>query len=153
LTLAEGRISVLEGRMPAEGKTIATTEDVATAKSEAIADADGKLANKADKSTYDAYVEATDGRLDVIEAKPAMGITADQISAWDGEVGAKALAESKATLAEVKSTYIGETNAKLVDVVAAVNKLADGAATTDGAIRDAESNINDIVAQLTWGSF
>jgi hypothetical protein len=31
--------------------------------------------------------------------------------------------------------------------------LADGKATTDGAIRNAESNINDIVAQLTWGSF
>jgi hypothetical protein len=82
-----------------------------------------------------------------------MGITADQISAWDGEVGAKALAESKATLAEVKSTYIGETNAKLVDVVAAVNKLADGQETSDGALRSAQSDINSIVGQLTWGSF
>ena len=137
----------------------AKSADVTTEIGNAVADkatktelSDG-LAAKTDKATYEAYVEATNGRLDAVEAKPAMDITAEQIAAWDGEVGAKALAESKATLDDVKTTYIGETNAKLVDVVAAVNKLADGAETADGAIRNAESNINDIVAQLTWGSF
>ena len=75
------------------------------------------LALKADKATYEAYVESNDDRVDALEAK------------FEG------------------------TDAKVVDVVKAVNMLADGKATTDGAIRNAESNINDIVAQLTWGSF
>ena len=45
---------------------------------------------------------ALEGKVEVIEGKPAYGITATQISNWDNEVGAKALAESKTTTAEVK---------------------------------------------------
>lgn len=39
-------------------------------------------------------VTALGGRVDTIEAKPAMGITSNQITNWDGEVGAKAAAEA-----------------------------------------------------------
>jgi len=43
-----------------------------------------------------------EGKVDVIEKKPAYDISATQISNWDNEVGAKALAETKTTAAEVK---------------------------------------------------
>ena len=93
------------------------------------------------------------GRVGVVEAKPAMNITAEQITAWDGEVGAKELAGQKATLAEVKEAYIGDTNAKLVDVVKAVNMLAEGSEATDKAVETVTTNVKDIAAQLTWGTF
>lgn len=84
---------------------------------------DGVIAGAADDDTYnsltklvdyiDAHggeaanmaeaIETLEGKVDTIEKKPAYGITATQISNWDGEVGAKALAESKTTTAEVKS--------------------------------------------------
>ena len=88
-----------------------------TAQSEADAAQDAEIAKKADKATYEAYVEANDAKVEALEAK-----------------------------------FAG-TNVTMADVVKAVNMLADGAETTDGAIRNAESNINEIVAQLTWGSF
>jgi hypothetical protein len=96
---------------------------------------------------------AVTGRLDVIEAKPAMNITADQITAWDNEVGAKKLAGEKATLAEVKDAYIGDTNAKLIDVVKAVNMLAEGSEATDKVVETVATNVKDIEARLTWGTF
>lgn len=50
-----------------------------------------------------AAIDVLEGKVETIEGKPAYGITATQISNWDGEVGAKALAESKTTTAEVKT--------------------------------------------------
>jgi hypothetical protein len=49
-----------------------------------------------------AAIDVLEGKVETIEGKPAYGITATQISNWDGEVGAKALAETKTTTAEVK---------------------------------------------------
>lgn len=177
---AEGRLDVIERDY---AKTADVNSAIATAKGEAIADADAKLANKLDTSVYNEYVEAhkddytntkidelvadakkagTDAnaaagavaeRVGVIEAKPAMNITAEQITAWDGEVGAKELAGQKATLAEVKEAYVGDTNAKLVDVVKAVNMLAEGSEATDKAVETVTTNVKDIAAQLTWSTF
>ena len=48
-------------------------------------------------------IDVLEGKVEVVEAKPAYGITATQISNWDNEVGAKALAETKRTEAEVNS--------------------------------------------------
>ena len=84
---------------------------------------DGVIAAAADDETYNSltklidYVDTHKGeaidmaediadhetRIGVLEAKPAVGITETQISNWDNEVGAKALAETKTTTAEVKS--------------------------------------------------
>ena len=84
---------------------------------------DGVIASAADKDTYNSltklvdYIDAhggeatemasaidtLEGKVEVIEAKPAYGITATQISNWDNEVGAKELAASKTTTAEVKT--------------------------------------------------
>lgn len=50
-----------------------------------------------------AAIDVLEGKVEVIEGKPAYGITATQVSNWDNEVGAKALAETKTTTAEVKS--------------------------------------------------
>ena len=49
-----------------------------------------------------AAIDVLEGKVETIEGKPAYGITATQISNWDNEVGAKALAETKTTTAEVK---------------------------------------------------
>ena len=50
-----------------------------------------------------AAIDVLEGKVETIEGKPAYGITATQISNWDNEVGAKALAETKTTTAEVKT--------------------------------------------------
>ena len=50
-----------------------------------------------------AAIDVLEGKVEVIEGKPAYGITATQISNWDNEVGAKELAASKTTTAEVKT--------------------------------------------------
>ena len=161
------RVTALEGRMPAEGKTIATTDDVATATADMatqthVADnyvaKEGYVAFTSEEKTKLASLENYDdtelaGRVGAVEAKPAMGITAEQITAWDNEVGAKELAGQKATLAEVKDAYIGDTNAKLVDVVKAVNMLAEGSEATDDVVETIVTNVKDIEAQLTWGTF
>lgn len=44
-----------------------------------------------------------EGRIKALEDAPAAGITAENITAWNGEIGAKALAETKTTTAEVKT--------------------------------------------------
>ena len=54
-----------------------------------------------------------------------------------------------ATTDDVKAVQ-GNTTATIANVVEAVNKLADGQATTDGALRDANSNINELLTALTW---
>ena len=40
-----------------------------------------------------AAIDVLEGKVETIEGKPAYGITASQIENWDGEVGAKALAQ------------------------------------------------------------
>ena len=45
-------------------------------------------------------LDGATGRLDTIEAKPAMNITSTQITNWDGEVGAKAAAEAAQSTAD-----------------------------------------------------
>lgn len=105
------------------------------------------------KEGYYAYSAADQQRIATLEAKPAAGILSTDIEAWNAEKGAKELAGQKATLAEVKAAYIGETNTKLIDVVKAVNMLAEGSEATDKVVEDVATNVKDIEAQLTWGSF
>lgn len=81
------------------------------------------------------YAKAADlvalaGRVTTLEAKPAAGITADQITNWEGEVGAKALAASKATMAEVK-TEIDNRGYETVTNVGTKIEAAKTAVTND----------------------
>lgn len=62
------------------------------------------------KTQIEAYGYATEAdltlaenRVTALEGKPAVGITAAQITNWDKEVGAKELAGTKTTTAEVKT--------------------------------------------------
>lgn len=83
---------------------------------------DGVIAGAADKDTYnsltklvdyiDAHggeatemasaIETLEGDVKGLKEAPSAGIKATDIEAWNGEIGAKALAESKTTTAEVK---------------------------------------------------
>ena len=84
---------------------------------------DGVIAGVADKETYnsltklvdyiDAHggeaaemaqaIETLEGDVKGLKEAPSAGIKATDIEAWNGEIGAKALAESKTTTAEVKT--------------------------------------------------
>ena len=64
-------------------------------------------------------ITALEGRADALEAKPAAGILATDIEAWNAEKGAKALAETKTTTAEVKT----QIEAYGYDTVAHVTEL------------------------------
>ena len=151
-TEVRGLISGVDGRLATvEGKVdVAKVSDaIATALAEAKKYADDNDANTVydDTSvrglitTLDGEVDALAERVSVIEAKPAMGITADNISAWNG----------KATLAEVKDTYIGNTEVKLDAVVAAVNKLYDGSEGVNNEIKAMDQNVKALEGVLTWG--
>lgn len=124
---------------------------------------DDKLVNYVEKEGYIAYtqeekdklaglnnyndtevrglISGVDGRLTTVEAKPAMGITADDITNWNG----------KTTLAAVKEAYIGNTEVKLEAVVAAVNKLYDGSEGVNNEIKAMDQNVKALEGALTWG--
>ncbi len=106
-----------------DGKFTDANLDQYTTEQEVKDIVDGVIAAAADDETYNSltklidYVDTHKGeaidmaediadhetRIGTIEGKPAYGITATQISNWDNEVGAKALAETKTTTAEVKT--------------------------------------------------
>jgi hypothetical protein len=69
-------------------------------------------------------IEDHEERLQVVEGTPAYGITATQISNWDNEVGAKALAETKLNT----STFTDYSNAHASDYT---NKQIDDAIDAD----------------------
>lgn len=104
---------------------------------------------KGAKFAQESDVTDLEGRVGTIEAKPAMGITSDQITNWDGEVGAKAAAEAAqatANAAVVANTPItGGTHTKITyDEKGLVTAGADLAATDIPAL-DA--------AKITSGTF
>lgn len=71
-------------------------------------------------------LDAVAGRVTALEGKPAASITADQIAAWEAEKGAKALAQTKATMDEVKA----EINGRGYETVDNVTSKIDAAKTT-----------------------
>lgn len=105
---------------------------------------DGVIASAADSETYNSLTKLVDyidthggeasemgqaidtleGKVKVIEEKPAYGITATQISNWDNEVGAKALAETKTTTAEVKDQIEAYGYATEADLTLAEGRIA-----------------------------
>ena len=124
---------------------------------------DGVIAGAADSETYnslsklvdyiDAHggeaadmaeaIETLEGKVETIEDKPAYGITATQISNWDNEVGAKAIAESKTTTAEVKDQIeaYGYATTGYADGKAAAAQAA-AEATAAGALATAKTEIS-----------
>lgn len=61
-------------------------------------------------------IDALEGQVKAIEDTPAYDITPTQISNWDSEVGAKKLAESKTTIAEVQNQIEAQGYAKTADL-------------------------------------
>lgn len=61
-------------------------------------------------------IDVLEGQVKVIEETPAYDITPTQISNWDSEVGAKQLAESKTTTAEVQNQIEAQGYAKIADL-------------------------------------
>lgn len=141
----DGRVSTVEGKVD----VAKVSEAIAAALAEAKKYADDNDANTVyDDTAVRGLITTLDGEVDglaervgVIEAKPAMGITSDNIASWNG----------KATLEEVKTAYIGETSVKLVDVVAAVNKLYDGSEGVNNEIKSMNQNVKALEGALTWG--
>ena len=82
---------------------------------------------------------ALEGKVSAIEGKPAYGITATQISNWDNEVGAKELAGTKTTTAEVKDqieAYGYATTGYVDDKAATAKSEAISEANTYAANQD-----------------
>lgn len=98
-----------------------------------------------------AAIDVLEGKVETIEGKPAYGITATQISNWDGEVGAKALAETKldaSTFTEYSNAHASDyTNKQIDDAIDADVKAAidaevlraNGAYDAKGAAADAQA--------------
>lgn len=62
--------------------------------------ADASLTNYYTSAQVDDLLNTERGRITALEGKPAAGITADQITNWDGEIGAKAAAEAAQSTAD-----------------------------------------------------
>lgn len=79
-----------------------------------------------------AAIDVLEGKVEVIEDKPAYSILASDISNWNAEIGAKALAESKTTTAEVKAqieAYGYATEADLTIAEGKISTLENNSAT------------------------
>jgi hypothetical protein len=115
---------------------------------------DGVIAGAADSETYnsltklvdyiDAHggeasemaqaIETLEGDVKGLKEAPSAGIKASDIEAWNGEIGAKALAETKTTTAEVKAQIeeygyatTGYADGKAAEAKAAAEKTASDA--------------------------
>lgn len=126
--------------------------DVATGLLKDVSDlkaADITLQGNIDKKADATTVEALDDRVEALEGKPAAGITSEQISNWDGEVGAKAAAAAAQKTADDYATAHANdyTNKQIDDAIDADIKTAidaevlraNGAYDAKGAAADAQA--------------
>lgn len=90
-----------------------------------------------------AAIDVLEGQVETIEGKPAYGITATQISNWDNEVGAKALAETKTTATEVKAQIEAYEYATEADLT-----LAEGRISTLETNSATKTELNDVDAKF-----
>lgn len=118
---------------------------------------DGVIAGAADSETYNSLtklvdyidthggeaadmaeaIETLEGDVKGLKEAPAAGIKATDIEAWNGEIGAKALADTKTTTAEVKAQIeaygyatTGYADGKAADAQTAAEATAAGALAT-----------------------
>ena len=129
---------------------------IKTATSKETLDSLVELVEYIDTHSGDAINMATaigvlEGKVEVIEEKPAYGIAATQISNWDNEVGAKALAGTKldaSAFTEYSNAHAGDYTNKQIDdaidadVAAAIEAevaRANGAYDTKGDAAKAQA--------------
>ena len=93
-----------------------------------------------------AAIDVLEGKVEVIEGKPAYGITATQISNWDNEVGAKALAETKTTAAEVKNQIEAYGYATEADLTLAEGRIATLEAIDHDAYKAADTALHTAIS-------
>lgn len=123
---------------------------------------DGVIAGAADSETYNSLtklvdyidthggeaadmaeaIETLEGDVKGLKEAPAAGIKATDIEAWNGEIGAKALAETKTTTAEVKDQIeaYGYATTGYADGKATAAQTA-AEATAAGALATARTEI------------
>ena len=93
-------------------------------------------------------------KISALEAIPAHGITATQISNWDNEVGAKALAETKldaTTFASYESAHANDyTNGQIDTAIATAKSGAE--ATAASALATARTQISTEIATAKSGA-
>lgn len=110
-----------------DGGTITETGTIAlnAATKASLAKADTALQTHQDIShlATEADLTLAENRITALEGKPAANITATQIENWDGEVGAKALAGTKTTTAEVKTQIEAYGYATEADLTLAENRI------------------------------
>ena len=101
-----------------------------------------------------ATVENHETRIGALETTPAHGITATQISNWDNEVGAKALAEKKldaATFASYEAAHATDyTNGQIDTAIATAKSGAE--ATAASALAAARTQISAEIASAKSGA-
>ncbi len=81
-------------------------------------------------------IEVLEGKVETIEGKPAYDITTTQIANWDNEVGAKEIANSKTTTAEVKTQIEAYGYATTSQVATAKTEAVN---TVTGTANDTET--------------
>jgi hypothetical protein len=149
-----------------DGKFTDANLDQYTTEAEVKSIVDGVIASAADSETYNSLtklvdyidthggeasemaqaIETLEGDVKGLKEAPSAGIKASDIEAWNGEIGAKALAETKTTAEEVKAqieAYGYATTGELAtekserEAVDAELSAAIDTAKTDAANQDA----------------
>ena len=86
-------------------------------------------------------INGVSGRVTTLETSPAAGITSDQISKWNNEVGAKKAADDEKSRAEAAEKAINDKIGSSADsktastVYGAIAAEADARSTADAQIR------------------
>lgn len=174
--IAEAATTVDEVNAQIDAKITAENLAQYTTEQEVKDIVDGVIAGAADSETYnsltklvdyiDAHggeaanmaeaIEALEGKVEVIEGKPAYGITATQVTNWDGEVGAKALAQGVKDVVDVNKATWDKAGtalqaadlvdyAKSADVTTEIGEAIAGEVTrADGAYAPKEATATGI---------
>ena len=102
-----------------------------------------------------AAITELEGDVKNLKEAPSAGIKATDISAWNGEIGAKALAATKTTAEEVKTqieAYNYATKTYVNDAVANVSVEVDSTLTQTGKAADAKA-VGDAIANINMSDY
>lgn len=88
-----------------------------------------------------AAIDVLEGKVEAIEGKPAYGILSTDIAAWNNEIGAKELAGSKTTTAEVKTQIEAYGYATEADLTLAEGRIATLEAIDHDAYKAADATL------------
>lgn len=120
---------------------------------DAFAKADTELQTAINGKVAQGDFDTLSGKVTTLEGKPAVGITATQISNWDGEVGAKAAANKNASDISALQTSLkdGGTIYEKIEAVEGRATTLEGYFGTSGRVTVAEGEI-DALQTLTSDS-